>query len=91
MKIQIHTPTPPAELLAALERASLQYTNPVCLYHYLWLGMYQRSQSYCGVFGDGDNAAYEWFIWRNGQLETSNDAYGMTEVALRDVLNKVLE
>jgi len=44
---------------------------------------------YVGVAGDGDNGSYEWFIWTDGRLEASNCGYGMTEIALRDVLNRV--
>jgi hypothetical protein len=45
--------------------------------------------AYCGVFGDGDNAAYEWFVWQDGKLETFDCAYGSLTVALRDVLIQV--
>jgi len=42
-----------------------------------------------GVFGDPDNACYEWFIWGGeGNLQTSDRQYGMTLAALRDVLNE---
>lgn len=78
---------PPVELLKALEKTHLDYTDPTHLYHCIAIGL---GDSYCGVFGDGDNGAYEWFVWQNNSLETSNAAYGMTEVALRDVLNKVV-
>jgi hypothetical protein len=87
MKIQIQAPNPPAPLLARLERQVLKYTDANYLYHCVWLD----SENYCGVFGDGPNASYEWFIWRGscGELETSNVGYGDSTVALRDVLNKV--
>jgi hypothetical protein len=86
MQIRTQTENPPPELLKALETTSLHYSDPVCLYHYIYAG---SEDAHCGVFGDGDNAAYEWFLWRNGTLETSDAAYGIPEVALRDVLNKV--
>jgi hypothetical protein len=84
IKIQIHVPSPPPALLSALDRAALRYTNPVYLYHCLWLG----GTSCCGVFGDGENGAYEWFVWRGETLQTSDVGYGDIEVALRNVLNK---
>jgi hypothetical protein len=84
MKIQIQPLNPPAPLLAKLERKQLRYTDPGYLYHCIWLG----DDSFCGVFGDGPNGAYEWFMWRDGQLETSDVGYGSTETAMRAVLNK---
>lgn len=39
-----------------------------------------------GVVGDGANGAYEWFVWRDGKLLTSEAGYGEIDVALRDVL-----
>jgi hypothetical protein len=89
MQIKIHTPTPPSDMLSALVAHALHYTAPKCLYHCIWLGREQGQESYCGVFGDGDNASYEWFIWRKGQLETSDCGYGMIDIALREALNSV--
>jgi hypothetical protein len=86
MEIKIRVEKPPAQLLSALERVRLRYTNSVAIYHYFALGLEGAD---CGVFGDGDNAAYEWFVWRNGVVETSDVAYGSPEIALRDVLAKV--
>ena len=68
-----------------LDRKQLRYTDLSYMYHCIWLG----DESYCGVVGDGPNGAYEWFVWRQGQLETSDVGYGSTEAALRDVQNKV--
>lgn len=42
-----------------------------------------------GVFGEGDWATYEYFVWRGDQLETSHAGYGAPEWALRDALIKV--
>lgn len=86
MKIKIEPSNPPAGLLAMLESKPLRYTDPGYLYHCIWLG----DEHFCGVFGDGPNGAYEWFLWRNGNLETSDVGYGSTEVALREVLNRVV-
>jgi hypothetical protein len=41
------------------------YTNSVAIYHYFALGLEGVD---CGVFGDGDNAAYEWFAWRESLM-----------------------
>ena len=87
MEIRIHNSAPPAALLNALERrnAGLHYTDAAALYHCLsWW-----ADACCGVFGDGDNAAYEWFVWQDGKLETSDCAYGSSTVALRDALIQV--
>jgi hypothetical protein len=86
MEIKIRVEKPPAQLLSALERVRSRYTNSVAIYHYFALGLEGAD---CGVFGDGDNAAYEWFVWRNSVLETSDVAYGSPEIALRDVLMRV--
>lgn len=86
--LTIHPPAaPPPELLLGLQRARLRYSTPVDFYHCVHVSL----DIYCGVFGDGDNGAYEWFVWReDGTLETSDVAYGCPEIALRDVLNKVV-
>jgi hypothetical protein len=87
MEIRMHSSTPPATLLSALERRNngLHYTGAVAIYHCLSLW----ADACCGVFGDGDNAAYEWFVWQDGKLETSDCAYGSPTVALRDALIQV--
>jgi len=86
MNLKLHTPQPPAGLLSALERARLNYSTAKTLFHLVWLG----DEFYCGVFGDGDNGAYEWFTWNAGKLEHSDAGYGGTDCALRDVLNKAI-
>jgi hypothetical protein len=87
MKIQ-HT-TPPEGLLRKLESLRLKYTDAKFLYDVVWLW----GEIYCGVFGDGPNGAYEFFIWEKKtgfagfeNLETSDCGYGSSAVALRDVL-----
>lgn len=84
MKIRTYDNTLPAELLKALDvkNAGLHYTRAQAVYQCIWL----CGDSYCGVFGDGDNGAYEWFAWREGALETSDSGYGSVAVALRDAL-----
>jgi hypothetical protein len=84
MKIITHNGTLPADLLKALDikNTRLHYTDARAVYQFVWM----FGESFCGVFGDGENGAYEWFIWREGTLETSDCAYGSVAVALRDVL-----
>ena len=79
----------PDGLLGKLETKNLRYTSPRFLYHCVWLW----SETYCGVFGDGPNGSYEWFIWEKKtgfagylNLETSDCGYGSVSIALRDVL-----
>lgn len=86
IKLHLQPPTPPPALLLALQRARLHYTDPVGLYYCVPIDI----ESYCGVFGDGDNAAYEWFVWHEGVLRTSDDAYGSPDIALRYGLNQEL-
>lgn len=90
IQIRLCPANPPAEMLTALERKQLKYTDPRFLYHWVWLG----DAYFCGVFGDGPNGAYEWFIWKernagNATLQTSDVGFGSTEAALRAVLNEV--
>lgn len=73
----------PEGLLDALVSCSLKYTVPDFIYYLVW----GWGDEACGVFGDGPNGSYEWFIWRDNKLQTSNDGYGSLHVALRDVLN----
>ena len=69
MKIKTPLSTPSAKLLRALDRANLRYTEPLAVYRFFALGSRVRLW---GSSGDGDNAAYEWFVWRNGELKTSD-------------------
>jgi hypothetical protein len=89
-KIAVRRDEPPAELLRALEAKRIGgpvvATEMLTLYHVCWFDI----NSFCGVVGDGLNASYEWFIWRNGALDTSDIGYGIIEAALRDVLNKAV-
>lgn len=83
-KLEIRHPSIPDGLLDALEREGrhLAYTAARTLYHCVTPGY-----GYCifvGVFGDGENGAYEWFIWDDitKKVRTSNVAYGCDGVAL---------
>lgn len=82
MTIEVRPQPIPEGLLAALDRRRGRYTNARYLYHSISL----NSGLYVGVFGDGPNASYEWFIWDSGELRTSDKGYGADHWALRDVL-----
>lgn len=84
MNIKLPT-TVPAEIVAALQRKShTDYSNLLTVFHCIQL----HQDLWVGVAGDGGNGAYEWFVWSDNQLFTSNDGYGDTAVALRDVLQQ---
>ena len=87
MQPDIKRTTVPGGLTQRLESRAYRYTSPEALYACFCL----FADTFCGVFGDGANAAYEWFVWRRntGALETSDCGYGCVSVALRDVLLKM--
>jgi hypothetical protein len=82
MKIKIHQPDPPPELLKQLSAFRFRYTNPLTLFHFVCLG----DGDSCGVFGDGDYGSYEWFVVDQGVLRKSDHGYGSPEAALRAAL-----
>ncbi|HZU34049.1 MAG TPA: hypothetical protein VFB79_23255 [Candidatus Angelobacter sp.] len=90
MRLAKTTP-PPVELLATLAKndSKLNYSSTRHLFYCIAFGM----QDFYGVFGDGDNAGYEWFVWygKEGRLETSNVGCGDTNIALLNVLNLLKE
>ncbi|HEV3041907.1 MAG TPA: hypothetical protein VHA33_29350 [Candidatus Angelobacter sp.] len=88
VEMEANVPTPPPGLLIALSWSMgyLRHADVRRIYHFIWLG----SESCCGVFGDGSNGCYEWFLWIPSipaKLQTSNLGYGCTASALRGVLN----
>lgn len=85
MNIKLPTIIPPG-LVPALQKqsATLDYTALKTVFHCIATDQ----DRYIGVAGDGGNGAYEWFMFDNGNLATSNSGYGDTLVALRDVLNR---
>jgi hypothetical protein len=92
IEIAINRKPVPQALLTALQEKNrgLTYTAARFLYHYVW-APYSNTVR-CGVFGDGPNASYEWFIWDENNpryIRTSNCGYGCDVVALRDVLQEV--
>lgn len=91
-QIQMHTPHPPELLLLLLSRVarSLRYTDGTTIFHYLWLDLHLD----CGVWGDGGNGSYEWFVLEklsdgSYQLESSDMGYGSTPYALKTLLQKM--
>lgn len=86
MNIKIRNPEPPHGLITALSRQTLYYSVPRDLIHLIQLG----DAIFIGVFGDCQNAAYEWFEWRSGALKTSNAGWGSPEAALCDCINQIV-
>ena len=78
---EIARPVIPSDLLTALIKRRLTYTRPTTVYHMVWSSGYSQL---VGVFGDGANGAYEWFIWDSDTktLRTSNCGFGSDNVAL---------
>jgi hypothetical protein len=73
----------PDDLLDALTKQGrfLTHTTPNTVYCCVDV---DYRYVFVGVFGDGSNGAYEWFIWDQdaATLRTSDCGYGCTGVAL---------
>jgi len=69
------------ELTEALQKQRLSYSSARTLYYSVCPDF---RDLLVGVFGDGGNGAYEWFIWDELQqtLRTSDVGYGCIGVAL---------
>jgi len=80
--VQVKELTVPDGLLVALEKRRCKYTALNFLYQGIWTDI----DTFIGVFGDGPNASYEWFLWKDGVLETSDCGYGSEYAALRDAV-----
>ena len=90
----------PDGLAMALEKNAwrLEYTSTKRIFDIVWIGLGgldgDLSEMYVGTFGDGDNAAYEWYFFQTAsknqpcKLVTSNKGYGCHAAALRDALNE---
>jgi hypothetical protein len=87
IELRTNRSVPKCLMLAAIARAdkALKYS----LARHLFYCHHLNEDDRYGVFGDGDNGAYEWFIWRAGELTHSDKGYGQTDIALRDVLLKL--
>jgi hypothetical protein len=91
-EIEMRRPDPPEVLLFLLSRAAqrLRFTTGVTIYHWLWLDVAFD----CGVWGDGGNGWYEWFVLEkladgSYRLESSDMGYGSAPYALKTVLEKM--
>lgn len=80
----------PAELLTAIARSNEKLHYSSASHVFIYLPAYGVGD-YVGVFGDGENGCYEWFIWFGANLKTSDVGFGDVNIALRDVLNKLTE
>lgn len=85
IELRLYSEPAPVELVAAIAKADsmLKYSSARHLFHCIFLGLSQSTQhNFVGVFGDGNNGGYEWFIWEDGKLTHSDNGYGSTLVAL---------
>lgn len=82
-EIRINT-TVPEDILSALSRTRGKFSDLVHVFHCIQIG----TDKWVGVAGDGDNAAYEYFVMDRGRFTCTDCGYGCTDFALRDVLNK---
>ncbi len=76
----------PGELTEALRNHPGKYTKCDAIYYCVQAG----PRHWVGVFGDGANGHYEWFSFRDGELELSDQGWGDAERALLTVLVKAL-
>jgi len=90
-EIRINT-TVPEPILRALAGARLNYSSFEHVFHCIPLGF----DRWIGVAGDGDNGAYEWFVFNGAEdgptrlqdkLTHSDCGFGCTDWALKEVLN----
>jgi len=83
ISLEIRQPRIPADLQCALEKKVqlLRYTRPQTIFYCVDA---DYRNILVGVFGDGANGAYEWFIWDedSAALRTSDCGYGNPGVAL---------
>ncbi len=86
VQIEVRTPKLPQALLEKLPTLKLEYATPKTVFHFVSLW----DDLFCGVFGDGDNGAYEWFEYdaKNKKLETSNVGFGHVSYALEEVMKR---
>ncbi len=60
-----------------------EYTTMESVFHCFQLD----GESFLGVAGDGDNGSYEWFLFLDGKLRTSDSGFGCTLYALKEAIN----
>lgn len=78
-KVEVRQYRWPEKLLTELRRQHLKYSEPLVLLSAVYI-----TGRIVGVFGDPENAAFEWFIAKeDGTVEeTSNQGWGCSEDAL---------
>lgn len=81
--MNIHETKLPVALLKKFEGRHSKYTDLLTIYHVVCLDQ----DCWCGVVGDGDNGAYEWFYFVGDKVEISDAGFGDSTCALRSVLN----
>ena len=86
-EVRIHDTAQP-EILAALAREARWWKYSSCEHVFHCIRLWD---CWVGVAGDGDNGCYEYFVWKDGKLTTSDVGYGCTDTALRDVLKEVVQ
>lgn len=84
IKNQISNVTVPLCVEQSLMHWHGEYTKIVGVFHCIKIDR----EAWIGVAGDGDNGSYEWFLWRSGKLECSNDGYGNAFKPLLDILSE---
>ncbi len=86
IEVRIQTRIPPGLLEMIRSTSHGKYTDFRHIFHCIQTD----TDVWLGVAGDGNNGAYEWFIFHDlgskRTLETSDCGYGDTAVALREVL-----
>jgi hypothetical protein len=88
IKIRINKTVPTAVIEKLAQRRG-KYSDLVEVFHCIYMG----AGRWIGVAGDGGNASYEHFVAqldKNGSVKAfdcSDVGYGITTVALRDILN----
>lgn len=86
-KVEIRQYQWPQKLLVELRRQRLKYSEPLVLLSAIYL-----TDRIVGVYGDPQNAAYEWFIAKDDGTveETSNQGWGCSEDAFLCGLKKAM-
>jgi len=81
-ELEIKTVSIPEAAVLSLKASlgNLRYTVPVNIYHAVWVNY---GEALVGVFGDGANGCYEWFIWSKAcGMRMSDTGYGNDCAAL---------
>lgn len=94
-EIRINTAVP-EQILRALAGARLNYSSFEHVFHCFQL----HTDRWIGVAGDGDNGAYEWFVFNGAKdgptrlqdkLKHSDCGFGCTDWALKEIINQTIQ